>query len=145
MFNISAFPQERDSIIYIFPDKIEMKLYERMKDISTSDTCSFHFYLTTVEKNMFRIFVCHLCRNNYWVNNTNRFVLINNKKYPLVLEYDSIFSTHRHREVGEFGKRDDGFIFRTLLIYKGYNITFDKTGKHAVENWGEWDRNHVPF
>jgi len=141
-YSISVYSQEKDSITYVFPDNVEMKLYERIKEIPSFDSYNFEFYLQSIEKDTFRLSFTYYSGliDNFWAKNTNRFILINDKKYPLILDYDSMFSTKNSKEVGEFGKRDDGFVLRSLFIYKGYNIKFTKTGRYISENWGLYRR-----
>jgi hypothetical protein len=115
-----------------------MKLYERIKETPSSKNYNFKFYLEYIDKDTFRLYLSkyNVLSPNYWDNNTNRFILINDEKYPLILDYDSMFGTSKPNEVGEFGKRDDGFVWRSLFIYEGYNITFNKTGRYVSEDWG---------
>lgn len=139
--SISIYSQEKDSIVYIFPDKIEQKLYEQIKELISVEIYNFEFYLQTVDIDKFRLTYSYSKKqsNNYWGNNTNRFILINKKKYPLIFDYDSLFSTNKPKEVGEYGHRD-GFILRSLFIFEGYNITFDRTGKCLSEDWGIYEK-----
>ncbi len=142
--NISIYSQEKDSIIYIFPDKIEQKLYEQMKELIYTDGYDFEFYLQTLDINKFRLTYSYYKKQSfsYWGNNTNRFILIKNKMYPLILDYDSLFSTSKPEKVGEYGDRE-GFILRSSFIYEGYNITFDKTGKCLSESWGIYKKKET--
>jgi hypothetical protein len=141
IYSTSIYSQEKDSIIYIFPDKVEQKLYEQMKELVSIEDYNFEFYLQTVDRDKFRLtYSCYRGQsNNYWVNNTNRFVLINGKRYPLILDYDSLFGTNKPKEVGEYGHRE-GFILRSLFIYEGYNITFDRAGECLSEDWGIYEK-----
>jgi len=85
----------------------------------------------------FRIFfieVGRLPRRNYWARNTNRFILINNKKYPLTFDYDSKFSTSSPETVQYY--RGERMVRRTLFLHEGYNITFDELGWYISESWG---------
>ena len=136
--SISIYSQEKDSIIYIFPDKVEMKLYERIKETPSSKNYNFEFFLENIDKDTFRLVLSeyNVLTPYYWTNNTNRFILINDTKYPLTLDYDSMFGTSKPNEVGEFGERDEGFVLRTLFIYEGYSIKFTKTGRYVSESLG---------
>jgi len=135
--SISVYSQEKDSIIYIFPDKVETKLYDEMQKYTFNEKMSFEFYLKHIEKDTFQLFLSQYNQvlDNSWPY-TNRFILINDKKYPLIFDYDFMFGTEKPNEAGEFGKRDDGFVLRTLRIYEGYSIKFNKTGNYVSESLG---------
>lgn len=137
IFSINIYSQKQDSIIYIFPDNVEKRLFEQLIDVGINDIFNFQFYLNTLEKDTFMIALSYSGgkSNNYWVNNTNRFVLVKDKKYPLVLDYDSNYSTENSKEVGYYGQRE-GNVLRSFFIYDGYNITFDKSGKILKEDYG---------
>jgi len=140
LYSANIFSQVKDSIIYILPDRVEQKLYEQVKNIDPDGNFNFEFYLESKDKGKFRITFTYKDQlNNYWTNNTNRFVLINKKKYPLIFDYDSLFSTSKPKELGEYGHRE-GSILRSLFIYEGYNLTFDKTGEYILENLGIYIR-----
>ena len=136
--SMSIFSQEKDSIIYIFPDKVEMKLYERIQKYTSFNDLDFDFYLTRLEKDTFKLSLSQHNKTGSgdWVYDTNRFILINDKKYPLLLDYDSMFGTSKPNEAGAFGNRDDGFVLRTQFIYEGYSIKFTKTGRYVSESLG---------
>lgn len=129
--------QNKDSIIYILPDKVEMKLYEQIESYNSVTNSKLEFYLESIERETFRIVFSRFQdkSNNYWVDNTNRFVLIKDRKYPLILDYDLKFSTMKPSEVGEYGQRE-GLILKSLFIYDGYNITFDLKGNILKEDLG---------
>lgn len=137
IYSVSIYSQEKDSIIYIFPDKVEQKLYEQIKKVISLESFNFKFYLQTISKDEFRIAYSYEKEpsKNYWINNTNRFILIKNEKYPLILDYDSLFSTNNPKDIGEYGHRE-GYVLKSLFLFDGYNITFDKEGECLFEDWG---------
>jgi len=126
--------QNKDSIIYILPDKVEVKLSEHVEKENLSH---FGFYLTSMDNEKYRIYISELNEGNknYWQLNTNRYVILKNEKYPLYFDYDTFFSTRKPTEIGEYGKRE-GYILKSHPIFEGYNLTFDKTGKCLLEDWG---------
>lgn len=132
IFWCKANAQEKDSIIYIFPDKVEKLFYEYIQTYSPDETFDFHL-VTRDDK--YKLFVTTGDKNNYWGNNTNRFILINDKKYPLTFDYDCLFSTENRFDIGQFGQRE-GYILRSWFIIEGYNITFDRYGFDVTESWG---------
>lgn len=134
---IQLYSQGRDSIIYIFSDKIEQKLYEKIEENNSRGYFEFEFYLRTEGENRFRLTYTHAksLSDNYWIVNTNRFILINKSKYPLYFDYDSMFSTSKPNEIGEYGHRE-GTIMKSIPIYDGYSIVFDKNGEFLEEDFG---------
>lgn len=126
--------QNKDSIIYIFPDKVEVKFYEYIKKEKIDN---YGFYMTNDSDQKFRVYIykCDGINNNYWQINTNRYLIIKDKKYPLFFDYDTFFSTREPFEIGVYGKRE-GYILRSHPIFEGYSITFDKTGELLSEDWG---------
>jgi len=135
--SIGIYSQERDSIIYIFPERVEALLYKRINErLSHNENLNFSFHLTRVTMDTFRIFLIGFSgtTRNYWDRNTNRFILINNKKYPLTFDYDSKFSTSSPETVQYY--RGERMVRRTRFLHEGYNITFDKLGRYISESWG---------
>lgn len=126
----------KDSILYILPDKVEVKLSEYIQS-SKLENSRWKFYLTRTENSMYRIYVASFKgeTTDYWYINTNRFVVIDTENFPLILDYDSMFSTKDPDRIGEYGKRE-GQILKTTFIYDGYNIIFDKNGKYLEEDFG---------
>lgn len=136
--SISTYSQEKDSIIFIFPDRVEVLLYERINEfLSLDENYKFRFHLERMDRDKFRIrFIAMrgMPMRNYWARNTNRFILINNKKYPLTFDYDSKFSTSSPETVQYY--RGERMVRRTLFMHEGYSITFDEWGKYVSEDWG---------
>lgn len=128
--------QNKDSLIYILPDSVELKLYEFTKSMEASKyDCDF--YLSSLGDNVYRINVSiyRIYNDDYWSRNTNRFLVINNKKYPLSFDYDSLFGTMtKFSDIGKMGERE-GYIMRTTFINEGYNITFNIKGEILKENY----------
>lgn len=100
-----------------------------------------YVYLEKINDEKFRIFVGAKSKDTIWANFSNRYVVVNNKKIPLVFDYDLIWSTKKTENIGSFGKRD-GEILRTKIIYDGYNITFDRYGKYLEEDFGIYKEIH---
>lgn len=135
--------QTRDSIIYIFPDKVEHKLFQYIQNDNKHRDCPYSFFLETEGVDAYRVFVsCNAKESeNFWVKNTNRFVIIKDKFYPLVVDYDSLFSTNKPNEIGKYGRRE-GFVWRTYFLNEGYNLSFDRYGKKVKEDWGIYKKEN---
>lgn len=104
---VSLNAQNKDSLIYILPDSVELKLYEFTKSMEASKyDCDF--YLSNLGDNIYRINVSiyRIYNDDYWSRKTNRFLVINNKKYPLSFDYDSLFGTMtKFSDIGKMGER----------------------------------------
>jgi len=136
-FSFNVYCNSTDSIIYIMPDNVEIKLNEYVMDIKQrSPNYQFYFYFSRIDKFSYRIFPANLTEMNKWAYKTNRFILINKNKYPLVFDYDIRFNSYKQEEVGEFENRFDGLIKNSTIIFEGYSITFDWDGTNLKEDWG---------
>jgi hypothetical protein len=127
--------QEKDSIIYVFPDSVESMLN---KYISEYHQCHFEFCLYTKEKDLYSLSVNEVGSNNSynkWAKDTNRFILVGGDKYPLYFEEDMIFGSLGIEEYEERGYKARA-VRRLWIIQEGYNITFDKNGGNITENYG---------
>lgn len=139
MWMISSFmkAQNNDSIKYILPDDVEIKIDSYICKASLVDS-TIALYLKSIGDDKFTIYVYEINRESDYLSKlTNRFIVINKNKYPLTLDYDSFFSTDS--DIGEFGSRD-GKILKTITIFEGYNVTFDIKGKRIKEDWGIYKR-----
>jgi hypothetical protein len=135
--------QEKDSIIYIFPDKVEQLLYDYIKTYINEDADSLVFHLQNNENNTYTLFVGGALNSDDWHKNTNRFIMINDRSYPLIFDYDSLFGAVKKNMIGKFGERE-GNVLRSLFIIEGYNITFDKYGFEVKESWGIYKEINDP-
>lgn len=137
VISINVYAHKQDSIIFIFPDSVEQKLYEQIIRYDNYEKLNFEFYLNSLKDGKFRLtYSCSAhVHDNYWAKNTNRFILINDREYPLLFDYDSKFSTKKPSEVGRYRQRE-GTIERSVFIYEGYNITFDEFGRFIEESGG---------
>ena len=130
---ISVNSKTKDSLIYILPDKVEKKFYRYIKK---SKYLKFEFYLTNKDS---KIKVCISSVKdsayNFPASITNRFVIIRDKYYPVVCDYDYIFGVDKSDGKSMFGRRD-GNVKRMYPIYEGYSVTFDLLGNDIKEGFG---------
>lgn len=129
--------QEVDSIIYILPDRIEVKLDSIVTERKKYDEPIF-FMLKRVGENEFKIIPGSYRKDENSNSFTNRFVLINKTKYPVTFDYDEFFGTLDTYNIGEFGRRE-GFIKKRVTIFEGYSLTFDRRGNIIEEDWGIYE------
>lgn len=134
-----TFAQEMDSILYILPDKIEVKLDSLIAERKKYNEIS-SFRLNRLNENEFQIIPRSKRKDGNSDFSTNRFVLIKNTKYPVTFDYDEIFSTVDPCNTGEFGNRE-GYIRKVLTIFEGYSLIFDRAGNVIKENWGIYEGN----
>ncbi len=136
VLSLKSQTKNKDSILYIMPDKVELQLYEYINSLDSSKY-SFEFFLSKLDKDKYRICVgiWSNLNTNYWHNNTNRFILIDEKKYPLWYDYDVTFSTKNKSNLGKMGSRE-GQILKIHPIFDGYTIDFNLKGEIFSENDG---------
>lgn len=136
IFSLKSQTKDKDSILYIMPDKVELKINQYLETIDSSKY-NLEFYLSHMDKEKYNICISifNNTNNNYWYSNTNRFVLIGEKRYPLWFDYDVKFSTKEPSNTGTIGKRE-GQILKSHPIFDGYNITFFINGDILLEDYG---------
>jgi hypothetical protein len=66
---------------------------------------------------------------------TNRYCLINQRKVPLIFDYDFKFSASDLDKIGCIGGRDEN-VLRTVLLLDGYSITFNSSCNYVEEDIG---------
>ncbi|MBV6429834.1 MAG: hypothetical protein KIPDCIKN_04410 [Haliscomenobacter sp.] len=122
--------QSRDSILYIFSDQVERKIFSRIEKYP--DDYSFIIWLSEPKKNLFSVdIMAYLTRDGFsieWHNASNRYAVINQYRVPILLDFDFKFSTRDSQNISSFGKRDEN-IKRTLLMTHSRLIYFDENGK----------------
>jgi len=87
--------QVQDSIIYVMPDSVEVELYNYISTLTTENVYFImgikgygdKYYYDT---NYF-ITICTYDKKSDLVENTNRFILVNDSKYPVYFDYDINF------------------------------------------------------
>ena len=134
--------QKKDSIIYVFNDKIEKKLYEHLEQEELIGNCIF--YLTKIDFDKYKVYLSKSNEDNidYWELNTNRYLIVKDKKYPLLFDYDMTFSTRKPLEILAYGERE-GNVLRTSPIFEGYNLTFNLMGEIITEDYGIYIKREV--
>ena len=134
-FSISfgAYAQS-EKTIYIVSDSVEVRLKKQIDKIRQNNPgVSFSCMLVRRSDNLFSISLFKNEENsgnsllNKLVKNTNRYLLIEKEKTPLIFDYDFKFGSSDVEHVGYFGERD-GNIKRSSLLHHGYTIFFDSQG-----------------
>ncbi len=128
--------QSLDTILYILPDPVEVKLDIELNRLIDRSPDNVEFILEKKDVNKYRI---RLYGPPYYSKKSNRYVIINTQKYPLIFDYDSKFGTTEPNSIGSIGKRD-GQIMRGIFMSEDYSITFDGSGKILHESYGIYKR-----
>jgi hypothetical protein len=124
---ITSIAQQK-SINYYLPDSVEVKIFDEVKLLSNNK--KFYCVLENIGKDTFLLSVCQYQlkdkkRLESWVFSTNRKVVIKDRSYPLLLDYDYKFSTLDTLKVGKFGDRANK-ITKQLPILHCYSVKFTK-------------------
>lgn len=128
----NACSQEVEKILYVVPDDVEVQVNKYIERVKKQKEYLIYFVLSKKSDAAFRLDVVSYKEINkenviYWVKSTNRYVVINQDKYPLLLDYDYVFSTKQPSNIGNFGERE-GYILKTMPINEGYHIDFNRDG-----------------
>ncbi|GAA4142730.1 hypothetical protein GCM10022216_23970 [Sphingobacterium kyonggiense] len=129
--------QNVDSIVYVLHfDSVETKVDQHLRALERGDgKIMFWGYLGRCNEG-FKLVICNNMYNKDSENNflselksnTNRFLLIDNRKIPLIFDYDSIFSTPKISSIGGLGQRE-GNVLRNRFILDCFTIVFNEYGK----------------
>lgn len=119
---------QKANILYYMPDSVEVLINEHIS--SQKSNSNFYFILESIGKDTFRINVCQYFnkekkRVEDWIFSTKRKVVINRNSYPLLLDYDYMFSTLNPLRVGYYGDRANKIV-RQLPIIHCFSIKFTK-------------------
>ena len=119
--------QKLNQIKYILPDKVEIFLDSCIKQYRKNFT--FYFILGKDSEYYVSMGVYNKEKKNEapkWAIETNRFLIINKKNFPLIFDYDTKFALI-DSNLGQFGKRD-GNIKRVKLLFHGITVSFKSNG-----------------
>jgi len=129
---ITKIKAQTDTIMYILPDKVEVCASNYLENCLTrNSTYYFYFHLSIKNDNYTIAIIPYLKGNNIveWVNKTNRKLVVGKILYPIIFDYDVLFSTTCNSNIGISGKRE-GFIKRVYINNEGsYDIIFNKKGE----------------
>lgn len=130
--------QTGKKIIYVLPDSVEVLISEHINSDNKRNSNFFCFLQKRSEYNIVTIISYKRDRKllTDWVVNSNRYVIINNRYLPVLIDYDFEFGTIQPDSIGAFGSRDDGYVKRMKFIAHDYSITFKRDGSVVkVEKW----------
>lgn len=121
--------QKNNQIKYILPDAVEVLLDSCVKNIANEKV---NFYFLLKKDSTYNITIGKYSKREKksilrWIKQSNRFVVINSKSYPLIFDYDLKFAVIDDSNIGEFGIRE-GNTKRVNLILHGFTIYFTADG-----------------
>lgn len=122
--NVSA---QKSSILYYLPDSVEIKVNNYIKEQKLNSR-HIYLFLENANKDTFRINLCQYQKKNkkrdeFWISLTNRKVVIDKNRYPILLDYDYKFSTIDTLRAGVYGDRANNRT-KYFPIYHCFSITF---------------------
>lgn len=126
---------QSSNVVYIIPDSVEVAIEKQITYLKVDTTKTLVYFL--LEKDDEGIYSLSLFIDimkqqkelaGKLLKPTNRLLLINKNKYPLMFDYDFTFGTPKEDQTGTFGKRE-GNVLRSALLFHGYTIYFNKLGK----------------
>lgn len=129
--------KEKDSILYVLCDSVECKLAKEILNYPENNNFIIVFVFSNIiddSKQLYRISITELKKTDRLLS-TNRYCLINQRKIPLIFDYDFKFSASDLGKIGCFGSRDEN-VLRTILLLDGYSITFNSSCNYVVEDGG---------
>lgn len=130
-----------EPIVYRFPVSVQSYIQTWVDSFDESGKEKLFFYLGSNHdgKNGGQTFYLHFCAersSGEWgkmVNQSNRWVRVGSKLYPILLDYDEIYGVSCAQDLNELGTigQRDGVVMRTRTLFHGYTVFFDHKGKHV--------------
>jgi hypothetical protein len=132
LLSIKVYSQSK--VVYIIPDSVEVAIKKQISKLKHNSADAFIYFL--LEKNKGGIYSLSLFRDparqgglmDKILKLTNRVLLIDEDKYPLMFDYDFTFSTPKETKIGSIGNRE-GNVVRSTALFHGYTIFFNTSGK----------------
>lgn len=125
---------QSEKTIYIVSDSVEVRLKKQIdKSRRNNPGISFSCMLGRGSDDLFSISLLKNQENSGdsfvkgLVKSTNRYLLIEKEKIPLIFDYDFKFGSSDVERIGHFGERE-GNIKRSSLLHHEYTIFFDSQG-----------------
>lgn len=127
-----------EAIPYILPGEVQKLLYEKVKEIKYP----IYFLFDKIDSYKYKISI-----NQYdqtfkgikWIENSNRYVYLKGKFYPLIFEYDQLFSTPKTaKEFLDSVDPDDGsYTYSSIYSINEYNyyVEFNSKGEILYEGY----------
>lgn len=138
LIGFSLHAQEKANIYFIFPDSVEViaNCYIEKQKIKNPNTKYFCF-LRHDSLSIYSLTILTFKKNEAtavarWVGSSNRYVVINKEKLPLLIDYDFRFGTSDPGKIGKYGKRD-GNLKKMNLIAHAFTVIFDNSTGNLIK------------
>lgn len=123
---------------YIFPGEVQKLLYEKIKDVEEPvylllDKIDSKKYVVSLNKYNPKTF-----KGINWIKNTNRYAYLKEKYYPIIFEYDQLFSTPKTaKEFLDSVDSDGSYTHSTIYVMNeyAYRIEFTIRGEILHEGY----------
>ena len=121
--------QKCSQIKYVLPDNVEVVLDSCVKSVGKEKQ---NFYFVLRKDTSYNITIGMFNKSEgknilKWIRQSNRYVVINDKTYPLIFDYDFEFGAIESNNIGDFPSRE-GNIKRVSLIVHGLTVYFSPNG-----------------
>lgn len=122
---------------YIFPGEVQKLLYEKIKDIEEPvylllDKTDSKKYVVSLNKYNPKTF-----KGINWIKNTNRYAYLQGKYYPLIFEFDQLFSTTKTaKEFLDSVDTDGSYTHSTIYVMNEYAYSIEFTIRGEVLHEG---------
>ena len=119
---------QKPKILYYLPDSVEVRINDYI--LSQKEHKNYYCVLEHLNQDTSQVFVCGYFSKQKkgietWVLKTNRFIVVGDKKLPLIFSYDYMYSPLNLAKVGDYGSRSKK-ITRQIPIIHSYRVKFTK-------------------
>ena len=114
-----------DKILYVSPDEVEAEINDYIERRLQSAELKFSMTLYRKGNGVYELFVNTGRDYIDWAKASNRYAVINDKQYPLLLDLDYDFGAPDPSRIGTYGHRE---VLRIIAINDGFCIRFTKEG-----------------
>ena len=139
---LSGVQSDTTKIVYVFPDSVEVAVHEYItqKKWIRSYKPSYYLLLEKDTADVYRLVVLHYepsYNPTHRANRSNRVAVINDKRLPLIFDYDELFGTVDAVNIGKFGERNEGYVKRSITIYEWPYTIYFIGGYNKGRNYGK--------
>lgn len=134
--------QKEGNILYILPDSVEIYINNYLQS-SNNNKSKYYSVLQNISKDTFEIDIVLFQDGkksvvNNWVLNSNRYILVNKREIPLLLDNDFAFGLSNRNKIGTFGQRDEVTSRIRPLYHHYYYVKFLAKNGIVLENSQKW-------
>ena len=137
--------QQEEKIVYVFPDSVEVAVYEYITQVSEyfikrGEEVCYYLVLEKDTANVYRLIVQRYDPSynpNHRANLSNRVAVINDKRLPLLFDYDELFGTVDAINMGRYGVRNESYVKRSITIRDWAFTIYFIGGYNQGRNYGK--------